>query len=83
MAKPPVTTDVHQAFDVHLYAFPQIALGLALSVDDRTDLVQLVLAEIADLRIDANGCFFEDRRRARFAYAVNVRQTDLCPFVGR
>ena len=66
-----------------IWTLAKIALDLTLSVDDRADLIQLVFAEITDLCVRVDRRFVEDRRRARLAHAVNVRQTNLCPFVGR
>lgn len=83
MTKTAIATDIHEALDVHLDALAEVALGLALSVDDGADLVQFVLAQIADLGVHIDRGLLEDGGRARLADAVNVRQTNLCPLVGR
>ena len=77
MTKAAITADVHQPFDIHLHTLSEIALDLALSVDDRADLIKLVLTEVTDLCVNANGRFIQDRGRARFANAVNVGQAYL------
>ena len=55
----------------------------AFGVEQRTNLIKIVFAYILDPCIDIDTGLAEYRRRARFAYTVNVGHPDLCPFIGR
>ena len=39
MSQPAITADVHQTLDIHLNALSEVALDLALGVDDGANLV--------------------------------------------
>src|SRR5688500_18971553 len=54
VAQAAVAADVHQTLDVHLNAFAQVAFDVALCVQDGANLVQLFLAKIPDLSVDAD-----------------------------
>src|SRR5262245_59833105 len=43
VAQPPVAPDIHQALDIELDLFSQIALDAALLIHNRADPIQLVL----------------------------------------
>jgi hypothetical protein len=62
---------------------PEVALDLALLIEDGTDLIQFVFAKIADLCSAVDTGLTEDVERSGPADAVNVRQTNFCPFIGR
>src|SRR6266571_4052235 len=68
-----IAADVHHPLDVHLNLLAQIALDSALLIDDRTDAVDLFLAQLPDPLIDLNPCFTQNPVRARAADSINVR----------
>src|SRR6185437_2278901 len=83
MAQSAIRTDVHQTFDVHLNALPQVALDLSLSLEDRANTAQLVFAQVTHASIQTHLCFIENRGRPRSANAVNICKTDLSALIRR
>ena len=83
VTQPPVAADIHQTLDVHLDPLAEVALDITLLIQQRTYLVQVLLADIADLRMNIHADLVQYRGRARFAYTIDVGHSDLCPFVGR
>lgn len=81
MSQASVTSDVHQSLDIHLNAFAQIALDLALHFQNTANAAQLVFGQILDARVEIYVSFLEDRVRPRAANAVNVRETNLGSFI--
>src|SRR5262245_4197474 len=77
MAQSAITADVHQPLYVQLNRFTQIAFDGALRVDYRAYAVQLIFSQVADFLIDVDLSLTEYARRARFADAVYVGQSDL------
>jgi hypothetical protein len=83
MAQASVRADVHQAFDVHLYALAQVAFDFALRVKNRANATEFVLAQISDACINADLRLRQDRGRTRAPDTVNVCETDLRALIRR
>src|SRR5437660_7605570 len=83
VAQAAVAADVHQPLDVHLGALPEVALDLALTLDDLADAVELRLVQVAHAHVGADLRLLEDGVRARAPDSVDVRQSDLDPLVDR
>src|ERR1043165_6020695 len=83
MSQATICADIHQALDVHLHALAEIALNLALLVEDGANAAQLVLAQIPDPRVNAHLRLVQDRGRTRTSDSVNVCEADLCALVRR
>jgi hypothetical protein len=81
MTQAAITTDVHETLYIHLDALSQIALDLALPIDDGADLIEFVLVKIADLCVDIHSGFVQYRSRPRFSDTVDIGQTYLRSFV--
>jgi hypothetical protein len=81
MTEPAVATDVHQSLDIHLHTLSEVTLDVSLRVDDRSDLVELVFAEIADFRIERDVGRFENLRRSGSADTIDIGQANLNSFV--
>src|ERR687894_516515 len=54
VAQAAVAADVHQPLDVHLDALAEVALDLALRLDDLADAPQLRLVEVAHAEVGAH-----------------------------
>ncbi len=52
MTQTAIAADVHQTLNVHLDALAKVAFDVALRVEDRTDLIQLVFTQILDLGVE-------------------------------
>src|SRR6266496_3862315 len=83
MPQAAISTNVHQALDVHLHALAQVAFDLALSFDHGANPAQIIFTEVPDPRVETHLRFNQNRRRARSANSVNSCKTDLRSFVGR
>ena len=60
MAQPPVATDVHQTLDIHLNSLAQVALNLALRLQNCSNSAQFILIQIFDARVEIDGRFVEN-----------------------
>ena len=72
MPQSSVTTNVHQALDVHLDSLAEIALNLALRLKDGADSTEFVLTKILDPCIKIDMGLVKNRRRPRAPDTVNV-----------
>jgi len=77
MTETSIAANVHQTFDIHLDALSEVALDLALRVDDGSDLIQFVFAKITDLCVEIDCRLVQDRRRARFPDPIDIGQAYL------
>jgi len=78
-----VAADVHQTLDVHLDTLAEVTLDLAFRVEHGSDLVQLVFAQITDLRAAVYTGLTEHIDARGPADAGELRQPNSCPLVGR
>ena len=78
-----IRLNIDQPLDVHRDFFAQVAFDLAFFLDDLTDTVDLVFAQILDLleRINLRGG--QNPQRARIANPEYVSEPDACLFVAR
>src|SRR4030095_15585614 len=81
MPESAIAPDVHQPFDVHLYALTQVALNFALRFEDRPDTTQLVIIQILYASVDVDCGLSKNRACARTTDTVNVSQPNLGPFI--
>jgi hypothetical protein len=80
---PAVGTDLGQALDRLLPLAAQVALDLVLLVDVALELGDLLVGEVADLRVGRQPERSTDVARGRLPDAVDVRQPDLEPLLVR
>src|SRR5215469_17011142 len=66
-----------EPLDVHRNFFAQIALYQTLGLNDRTDAVDLFLAEVLNLLHRIDLCLVEDASRARMTDPVNIGQRNI------
>jgi hypothetical protein len=59
MPQTAIAADVHQALDVHLNALAQVALDLALRLEDAANPAQLVFAQIPNAGVEVDSCFLQ------------------------
>jgi hypothetical protein len=83
MAQPSIAAYVHQAFDVHLHLFAEIAFDHALLVYDGANPVDLLFAQLAYAAVDADPGLFKNLVGARAPYAVDVCESYFGPLIGR
>src|SRR5712691_9384803 len=83
MAQPSVATDVHQTLDIHLNSLAQVALNLALRLQNCSNSAQFILIQIFDARVEIDGRFVENRVRARAANTVDICKSDLSSLIRR
>src|SRR2546423_8738731 len=76
-----VRADLGEPLDRLLALAPQVALDLELSVDVVAELRDLVVGEVADLRVGREPERARDLPRRRLADAVDVGQPDLEPLL--
>jgi hypothetical protein len=81
MPESAIAPDVHQPFDVHLYALTQVAFNFALRFEYRPDAAQLVIVQILDASIDVYCGLSKNRACARPTDTVNVSQPNFGPFI--
>jgi hypothetical protein len=55
MPESAVAPDIHQTFDVHLDALPQVAFDFAFCFKDRPDAAQLIFVQVPDASIKTDG----------------------------
>src|SRR4051812_17666782 len=77
MAQTSIASDLHQALDGLGPLAAEVALDDQIAVDDVTELRDLVLGEVLDLRVRVDAQLREDLVRGRLADSVDVRETDL------
>src|SRR5690606_2006811 len=78
-----VTPEVHQPLDLGLNFATQVALDLAIRLDDATNGRQLLFVEIIGADRLADSGLVEDRSRRRVADPVDVGQRDDDTLVAR
>jgi hypothetical protein len=81
MSKSAVAPDIHQPFDIHLDAFPQVAFDLALRFENRPNAAQLVVIQVLDAGIEVDCGLIKNRACARTTDTVNVSQPNLGSFI--
>src|SRR5437588_11469773 len=81
MAHAAITVDFHEALDVQADVLAEIALDFALIRNHLPDLADVILGQILDARVRADGRFRQNVFRARPADAVDIRQADFDPLV--
>src|SRR5947209_5662313 len=83
VAESAIGTDLLQPLDRLGALAAQVTLHLQLAVDVVAELRDLLVREVADLRVRGDGHRLADLVRAGAADAVDVRQRDLKPLLAR
>src|SRR3954467_13773912 len=83
VADAPVRADLGEALDRLRALAPQVALDLEIAVDVGAELRDLVVGEVADLRVRREAQVGRDLVRRRLADAEDVCQPDLEPLLVR
>src|SRR5215510_8006177 len=83
VAHPAIRADLHEALDVHGDVLAEIALDLALGVDDLGDAARLLVREVLHPHARVDPGLAEDAVAARDSDAVDVRERDLDPLLPR
>src|SRR5439155_14788122 len=81
MAKAAIRADLGEPLDRLLALAAKVALDLELGVDVVAELRDLVVGEVADLRVEREAERGSDLARRRLANAVDVCQPDLEPLL--
>ena len=76
-----IGTDFDEPLDAHLDFLAQIAFHQSLALDDLTDAIDLVLAQVLDLLHRVHIRLVKDASGARLPNAVNVSQRHKRPLV--
>jgi hypothetical protein len=72
MPQTAIGSDVHQTFDVHLDALPQVAFDFALGLNHRANPTEVILTQILYPRVQPYLSFIQDRRGSRSSNSVDV-----------
>src|SRR5271170_754757 len=83
VAQSAIRLNINQPLDVHRDIFAQVAFDLAFFLDDLTDTVDLVLAQVLDLLEGIDLRSSQDAERPRIANPENVCESDACLFITR
>src|SRR5687767_2933645 len=81
MSQTSITSNVHQALDIHLDALPQIAFDLTLRFQNRPDPTKLVFIQVADAIILVDSRLGQNGACARTTDAVDIRQPYFSPLM--
>jgi len=79
----PVTSDIHETFDIELDFFPEIALNPSFILNNLADLASLFLGEVFDSGIDIHACLLTDLAGPGFSDSVDISQRNLDSFIVR
>jgi hypothetical protein len=83
MPKSPITSDVHETFDVHGDLFAKVAFDSALRVDDPADLADVLLGELFHLDFRTDPRLFQDELGAYATDSVDMGKSDIDALVAR
>ena len=83
MTQTAVAAQIHQTLDVHSDFTTQVAFNAVLTVDQFTDLYDLVIRQFVDALRIGDTELAADCLRGRRANAVDIAQADDHPLVGR
>jgi hypothetical protein len=81
MALPPVTSDIHQAFDIKLNLRAQFAFYPKLVGDELSDDIQLLVGPFANFGVHVHAGMGKNFPGGRPANSVNVGEADFASFV--
>ena len=81
MAKPPITSNVHQPLDIHGHFTAKVSLNLMLAINDFSNADHLGLFELIDTGTEIDISLCQDLLGGRSSNTVNVCQGDFNPFV--
>ncbi len=76
VAKPAVTPDIHEPFDVHLGFAAQSSFDLVIGCDDRSDFCNFLVAQFGDLLAPVHSRLIENFAGCGISDAVDIRQPD-------
>ena len=83
MTYSPVTTDIHQTFDIHLDFRTQSTFDFKIIVDDSTDFILLLIIPVLDFLIPVHTCYIKDLLSSASSDTKDVGQSNFTPFMFR
>jgi hypothetical protein len=77
MPQSPVTSEIHEALDVHGDLGAQIALDFVVRVDDLPNVIHLCIRQIVGLGVPTDAGLIENLPGRGAPNTINVRQGNL------
>lgn len=83
MTKPPITSQIHQPFDIHGDFGPKLSFDFVMTVNHLADPVDVGFCQIISPGIGIHIEGRDDMPGSGFADAVNIGQSDFDPLAFR
>ena len=81
MTKTPVTTDVHETFDVQLNLRAELTFRLVLICENAGNGLDILVGPLLCFGVLANASLFKDSFRRRRTNSVDIGEADYSSFV--